>query len=201
MKTFWLKIAGFALVVVVAIVLIGNFTSRNSESSPQPPETPKAQPQAKQRTFYDQVEKDKKKFLAEPQSAKKSEQDKQQQQQKPAEENWIPAETAKTTVLYFKPLDEIEKTEAERLLNVAVPGRSIGRLPVTGFKLMVDACRQIISKWPDSWYAYRAKRMLADMPERFRPRYKITAQELDVSKFAKQRPGTEPFTVEDYPSK
>lgn len=196
MKTFWLKIAGFALVVVAAIVLIGNFTSRNSESS-QPSETPKAE----QKTFYDKVEEDKEKFLAEPKSVKEPEPDRQQQQQKPAEENRISAETAKPTVLYFKPLDEIEKTEAERLLSVAVPGRSIGRLPVTGFKLMVDACRRIISKWPDSWYAYRAKQMLADMPERFRPRYKITAQELDVSKFAEKRPGTEPFTVEDYPSK
>jgi hypothetical protein len=196
MKTFWLKIAGFALVVVVAIVLIGNFTSRNSEP-PQPSETP----QTKQRTFYDKVEEDKEKFLAEPQSVKESEPDKRQQQQKPTEENRIPAETAKPTVLYFKPLDEIEKVEAEKLLNEgAVPGRSIGRLPWTGYKLMVDACRRIISKWPESWYAYRAKQILADMPERFRPRYKITAQELDVSKFAEKRPGTEPFTVEDYPS-
>ncbi len=196
MKTFWLKIAGFALVVVVAVVLIGNFTSRNSE----PPQTSET-PQAKQRTFYDKVEEDKEKFLAKPQPAKETEPDQRQQQQKPAEENRIPAETAKPTVLYFKPLSETEKIEAERLLNVAVPGRSIGRLPYTGFRLMVDACRQIISKWPDSWYAYRAKQMLADMPERFRPRYKITAQELDVSKFAEKRPGTEPFTVEDYPSK
>jgi hypothetical protein len=41
--------------------------------------------------------------------------------------------------------------------------------------------------------------MLIDMPTRFRERYKITQEELDVSEFAKQRPGTELFngTVEE----
>ena len=98
---------------------------------------------------------------------------------------------------YFKVLDEIEQIEAERLLNVAAPGRSIGRLPGTGFKLMIDSCRQIIRRWPDSSYAYQAKRMLADMPERFRARYDITAEEMDVSIYLKQRPGTKPFTFKD----
>ena len=54
--------------------------------------------------------------------------------------------------------------EAERLLNMAVPGRSIGRLPMTGFKLMVDSCRTIISRWPDSRFANNAKLLLADLP-------------------------------------
>jgi hypothetical protein len=62
---------------------------------------------------------------------------------------------------------------------------------------MVQTCRQIISKWPDSWYAYRAKQMLIDMPERFRGRYNITQEELDISAFTKQRPGTEPYKVEE----
>jgi hypothetical protein len=93
-------------------------------------------------------------------------------------------------------LSEIDKIEAERFLNVAVPGRSIGRLPVTGFRLMVDNCRRIIERWPDSWYAYRAKQMLADMPPRFRPRYHITEEELDLSRFAEPRAGTKPLVVE-----
>jgi outer membrane protein assembly factor BamD (BamD/ComL family) len=62
---------------------------------------------------------------------------------------------------------------------------------------MVQTCRQIIEKWPDSWYAYNAQKMLIDMPERFRERYKITQEELDISKFEKQRPGTEPFSGTD----
>ena len=82
---------------------------------------------------------------------------------------------------------------------MAVPGRSIGRLPTTGFKLMVDNCRTIIRRWPDSFYAYSAKKMLADLPERYQMRYKITEEEKDLSMFAEQRPGTRPFTIKEDP--
>ena len=91
----------------------------------------------------------------------------------------------------------ISLEEAERLLNVAVPGRSIGRLPMTGFKLMVDNCRTIIRRWPQSSFAYRAKLMLADLPERYQTRYQVTDKEKDVSMFAEQRPGTQPFTIKE----
>jgi len=53
MDTFWLKIVGFALLVVGVIVLIGFLASGTKEP---------------EKTFYDQVEEDKQKFLAEPQS-------------------------------------------------------------------------------------------------------------------------------------
>jgi len=212
MNTFWLKIAALAIVVVVVIVLIGVFSS--SERS-----RPAAEPQTKEKTFYDQAKKDKEKFLAEPRSLEELAEEpaeepvKEQVKEQVQEQNQLaaaqtPAEPvqppvakppAEPTQLYFRPLSEIDKIEAERLLNVAVPGRSIGRMPMTGFKLMVDCCRQIISKWPDSWYAYRAKQLLIDLPERFRERYKITKEELDVSEFAKPRPGTEPFTGEESP--
>ncbi len=92
----------------------------------------------------------------------------------------------------------MDKIEAERFLSPAVTGRSLGRLR-TGFKLMMDACRQVIEKWPDSWYAYRAKQMIIDMPERYRERYKVTEEELDLSMFYKQRPGTKPYTEEELP--
>jgi hypothetical protein len=197
MNTFWLKIAALAVVVVVVIVLIGVFYP---SEKPQPLSKPTvAEPVNKPvKTFSEQVEKDREKFLAEPQPVKEQvrEQNQPADNQTSAEPVRLPVKPAQ---LYFRPLSEIDNIEAERLLNVAVPGRSIGRLPMTGFKLMVDTCRQIISKWPDSWYAYRAKQMLIDMPERFRERYKITKEELDISKFTKQRPGTEPFngTVEE----
>lgn len=193
MNTFWLKIAGLAVVVVVVIVLIGVFSSPEGS---QPATESADEPGSGQRTFYDQVEEDKKEFLAEPQAAREQViQQKQPAENKTAAKPIQPPE--EPTQLYFAPLSETERIEAERLLNVAVPGRSIGRLPWTGYKLMVDNCRRIISKWPDSWYAYRAKQLLADMPERFRPRYKITQEELDVSEFTKPRPGTKPFSVKD----
>jgi hypothetical protein len=202
MNTFWLKIAALAVVVVAAIVLIGVF-SRPEKPGPLP--EPTAEPVNKPaNTFAEQVEKDRERFLPPPVASPRGEV--QEQNQPPAVQTPPPPprprvakQPAKPTQLYFRPLSETDRIEAERLLNVAVPGRSIGRLPWTGFKLMVDCCRQIISKWPDSWYAYRAKQMLIDMPERFRARYKITKEELDISEFTKQRPGTKPFngTVEE----
>jgi hypothetical protein len=199
MNTFWLKIAALVVVVVVVIVLIGVFSS---SEKPQPlPEPTAAEPVKKPaKTFAEQVEKDKEKFLAEPQpltepTEKLAQKQVKEQNQPPTGQTPVAKPSAQPTLLYFRPLSEIDKIEAERLLNVAVPGRSIGRLPIaTDYQLMVVPCRQIISKWPDSWYAYRAKQLLRDMPARLRERYKITPEELDISEFYKQRPGTEPFT-------
>ncbi|MBN1393135.1 MAG: hypothetical protein JW947_10080 [Sedimentisphaerales bacterium] len=191
MNTFWLKVATLVVVVAAAVVLIGIFTS--SEKSPP-------QPKPREKTFQDMVERDKEEFLKKPKTA--AEQTEKSPPSTPAVQQ--PAVAKQTppepTKLYFKPLSEMEKIEAERLLNAAVPGRSIGRLPMasgTGFKLMVDSCRQIIRRWPDSWYAYNAQRMLIDMPERFRDNYKITPEELDISRFTKQRPGTKLYTGAD----
>lgn len=203
MDTFWLKIVGFALLVVGVIVFIGFLTS-GANKEPE-------------KNFYDQVEEDREKFLAEPQPLKEQEPSQETTQQETAhipeqpqvaESNEVavaepvpPApkqvEQAKPTVLYFKPLSEIDQVEAERLLNVAVPGRSIGRLPMTGYSLMVPNCRQIIQRWPDSQYAYQSKRLLADLPRRYQTRYNVTKEEIDISMFYKQRPGTQPFTMEE----
>jgi hypothetical protein len=193
MNTFWLKIAALAIAVVAGIIVIGSFTG--GDSATKEPET----------TFYDKVEEDKQRFLTEPQAL-------QAQEPEPVAEHGPatddrqavvpvppvprPVEPPKPTILYFKDLSEMDKIEADRLLNAAVPARSLGRLQI-GFNLMMQNCRQILRRWPDSWYAYRAKQMIVDMPERFRERYKVTEDELDLSTFAEPRPGTRPLTVEE----
>ena len=198
MNTFWLKMAGLGAVIVGLIILVNVFW--------QPEEKPEQPP----KTFYDQAKEDRQRFLAEPEAVDSREEkpvsettpqvSKQSQaaQNKTVAERVQPAkEPPEPVELYFKELSEIDEIEAERLLNVAVPGRSIGRLPMTGFKLMVDTCRQIIQRWPDSWYAYRAKQLLADMPPRFQKRYRVTEEEVSLSRFAKPRPGTKPFIIKD----
>jgi hypothetical protein len=192
MNTFWLKIMGLAVLAVAVIILIGVFTS-GTDSQPQEPEKPK-------KTFYDQAEEDKQRFLTAPQALdtkSKLSSTENQTTATSAPPVIAPPKPAQPLVLYFKDLGEIEKIEAERLLSVAVPGRSIGRLPMTGSKLMVDSCRTIISRWPESWYAFRAKQMLADLPERYQKRYNVTEKEKDISMFAIQRPGTKPFTIKE----
>ncbi len=198
MNTFWLKTAGLVIVIVGLIILVNIFWQ------------PEEKPEQPQKTFYDKAEEDKQRFLTEPEAVDSREEEpvseiipqvsKQSQvaQNKTVTEGVQPAkEPPEPVELYFKELSEVEEIEAERLLNVAVPGRSIGRLPMTGFNLMVDTCRQIIQRWPDSWYAYRAKQLLADMPPRFQKRYGVTEEEVDLSRFAEPRPGTKPFIIKE----
>jgi hypothetical protein len=199
MNTFWLKIAAATVLVVAGIVAV-TVVVPSGPKKPKPPKPP-------EKTFYDQADEDKAKFLAKPVPLENHQQTPAPTRQEPAENKSqavTPVEPAvaapkpaQPTVIYCKPLSEIDDIQAERLLNVAVPDRSIGRLPMTGFKLMVDCCRQILEKWPDSWYAYRAHQLLADMPVRFRERYHITKEELDMSRFYVPRPGTKPFTVKE----
>ena len=112
MNTFWLKIAGFAVVIFVLIILISKFTGSKSEPKPEP------------KTFQDVAEQDKREFLTEP----KSEESAEQKPQLQPTEKQVPADmdTAKQITIYCSELSDIDKIEAERLLNVAVPGRSIG---------------------------------------------------------------------------
>lgn len=191
MNTFWLKIAGAAIGIVLIFVLVSMFTSDGTQEPEQP-----------QRTFEQQVEADREKFSNLPQPLNTQEQNQTSvnvpetttTEPVPVPE---PPKPAEPITLYFKPLSKIEEVEAERLYNVAVPGRSIGRLPMTRFKLMVDSCRQIIRRWPDSRYAYNAKKLLADMPERYYESYKVTPEEIDVSIYSKPREGTKPYTIKE----
>jgi hypothetical protein len=191
MNTFWLKIAGLVIAVLGVIILINVISSPKSEP----------QPIQEEQGFSQQAATDRKKFLTRPAPVDTNTQSVQTTQQtdpnKPVKTIIQIPKPPEPVTLYFVELSEIDQIEAERLLNVAVPGRSIGRLPMTGFKLMVDNCRMTISRWPESWYAYRAKQMLADMPQRFWPRYKVTKEEVDVSMYTQPRPGTKPFTFEE----
>lgn len=199
MDTFWLKIAGAAVGVVVIIIVASSFLS-NEVNEALEPET----------GFSDQVEKDRR-FLDKPEVVEAP------VEQQPAVDAVAPPQDPARTrpvqvvsaeemaaieaaeqaakripdVLYFKPLDEIEAFEAEKLLNAAVPGRSVGRLQVGYKQLMVDPCRQIIQRWPDSFYAFQAKRLLADLPENQQRKYRVTEEEKDLTRFFKPRDGTQ----------
>ncbi len=202
-----LKKAGLALSVILVLfaVLFTLGCSKKPKESEQPEATEQVQKPAT--TFSDQAARDKEKLLTLPQPA----------ETQPQPQPTAPATTTTTTTtttpavqpapaevkpavsktFYFKELDEIDQVEAERLLNVAVPGRSIGRLPMTSYSLMVSTCRQIIQKWPESVYAYRAKQMMAQLPDQSKQTYTITEQEIDVSMYAKPRTGTQPYTVKE----
>jgi len=153
MNTFWLKIIGLAVVVVGVIILISVFSS-STDSGPKEP----------QKTVYDQWEEDDKRLRAEPQYKEP------------------PATPAAPPKPEFKKLNEIEEIQAQRLFEAAMTERKMGRLPGVklGYKNMVDHCREIIRRWPDSEYAFNAKRLLADIPERYHKMYNITKEEIDL---------------------
>lgn len=210
MSSIWLKIAGVAVVAVVVIVVLGRFGG--DKPAPTPPE--------KDKTFYDMADRDKQ-FAEAPKPAEEATPEPtpqppaQEAQAAPAEQPPaeapaqpaqpeaaqapgadLPSSITKPTTLYFKPLDETEDVAAQQLLPWAATSRSIGRLPMMQYGPMVKACRDILQRWPESTYAFRAKQMLEEIYERHGAQYKITPQEMDISKFRKPRRGTQPVTVE-----
>lgn len=212
MDSIWVKIAGAAVAVVVVIVVLGRFTGNKPESGP--PE--------KEKTFYDSADRDKQFGKAPkpaepvPEPAQQPAAEAQAQPQTPAEPPAqqatepvqqpqptaqvpgviLPSSITKPVTLYFIPLDETEDVAAQQLLPWATTTRSIGRLPMLQYGPMVKACRDIMQRWPDSWYAFRAKQMLEDIYEVHGAQYKITPQEMDITRFLKARRGAEPSTVE-----
>jgi Na+-transporting methylmalonyl-CoA/oxaloacetate decarboxylase gamma subunit len=206
MNTIWMKIAGVAVVLVVILIVASRFMSDKPAT-----QTPSEEPE-KQRNFYDMADRDRQfqeepKPVEEPAAAEPQPAEQPAAQEAPAQEPApppaqaaslyiLPSSITQPTTLYFKPMSEIDDIEAQQILPYATAGRSIGRLPVMQYGLMVKACRQIEERWPDSWYAFRAKQLLEEIYERYAANYKITEQELDISRFMKRRQGTEPRTVE-----
>jgi len=170
MNTFWLKIAGIAVVVLVAIIVI-NVVS-NSEPEPRPP----------QKTFRDQIEEDDRRLRADPQF-KQPPQTTTPVQPGNQTRTVEPPKTGEPPKPKFRELSEIENIDAEQLFNNAIQFRKIGRLPGPRYRVMVDACRQIIQRYPGSEWAWKAKRMLGDIPEHYRSRYHITKEEIDLGNF------------------
>lgn len=117
----------------------------------------KSEPKAKPKTFYDVLKQDDKRLRAEPKPEQIVEPAKPQQDQIPLE----------------------EKVQAERLFEMALANRKMARLPGMTYKQMVDYCRQIIEKYPNSPQAPKARRMLGEVPERYWKRYNITEQEVN----------------------
>ena len=159
MNTFWLKIAGIAILVVVIIVAISSFTG---EDKPKPP----------RKTIYDQWEEDEEKLTAEPQF-------KEPPEPQPTALNRT-VEPEEPPRPQFEKLSMEEDVEAQRLWQWILNQRKMGRLPIMGYKQMVDTCREIIRRWPGSEYEFYAKRALADLPERYKERYNITEEETDL---------------------
>jgi hypothetical protein len=162
--------AVFAVIVVGLVVLVQKVS--NSMNKPKP----------KAKTFYDVIKKDDERLRAEPEPvATPQPEPKPEKVTEPAQPQAEQPKPVKPAPPQFKTLTEIEQVEAERLFEWALNCRKQGRLPGIGYKNMVDVCRDIISRFPQTNYDYKARRILADIPERYRSRYNITEEEINLS--------------------
>jgi len=205
MNSIWLKIAGLAAVAVLVIVVLGRF---QSDKPAAPSTSVESKETEKPKTFYDMAERDRQ-FAAVPQPAEPGAAEEPPATPEPAppaptpaqpvagNDIILPSSITKTTPLYFKPLGEEDEIAAEQLLPWVSTNRSIGRLPMMSYGPTVRTCRDILSRWPESKYAYVAKAVLEDISTSSRAAgFNITRQELDISRFFKQRPGTQKLDVE-----
>jgi type IV secretory pathway VirB10-like protein len=171
MNTFWLKIAGVAVLAVGVIVGITVFTSSEPEQARE------REPKPREKTVYDQWEEDEKKLSAEPQYNEPPVTTPSVQPDTKAVQQTTPVAPPKPE---FKKLNEIEEIRAQQLWEWVKNQRKMGRLPVMGYGPMVRTCRDIIQRWPESEYAFYAKRALADLPPRYHKMYNITKEEIDL---------------------
>jgi type IV secretory pathway VirB10-like protein len=215
MNTIWLKLAAVAVAIVIAIVVVSKFTSSDK---PAPAPQAKSEQSQKPATFYDKADRDKKfgeapklveQPTAQPAQEPAPQPEPQPAQQPPAQPPAQPAgrpagvvypsDLKGPTTLYFTKMSEEDDIQAQQILPYATAGRSMGRLPIMQYGLMMKACRQIEERWPDSWYAFRAKQMMEEITtysDRYEKQYSITPKELDISRFMKPRQGTEARQVE-----
>jgi hypothetical protein len=149
MDNFWVKVV-IAVIVIVALVLGIKYYKAHKTKQPAKPE----------RTVGDAWREDEQRLRAEPNIAPQAAAGEQPQ-------------------IQFKELTEEEQAGAEQLFEMAITSRKMARLPGMSFGQMVNYCRQIIEKYPGSEFDYKARRMLAEVPQNEWERYKITQQEID----------------------
>ncbi|MBN1124479.1 MAG: hypothetical protein JXA82_05685 [Sedimentisphaerales bacterium] len=77
-------------------------------------------------------------------------------------------------------IDDHTLADAAKKLEFAKAFVSIGRKRYMTSKQGVDACREIIQKWPNTKYAEEARQLLRLVPENERKRYNITNEELGL---------------------
>jgi hypothetical protein len=163
------RILGFVIaIVVVGLLMFG--LSRLGGIRPKP-----AKPQQaveKPKTFWDVVREDDKRLRAEVNQPVTLQSQPKEGQQKPPQQQEKPK---------YEELTAEQQVDAEKLFEMAITQRKMARLPGMTYKKMVDYCREIIEKYPNSSYADKARRMLAEVPQTQRRLYEITDKELGIS--------------------
>lgn len=172
MDSFWVKIAILGAVVIGLIVLVK--TVKLPESQPEP-----------EKTVADVLKQKEAGFREDPQPieqdpAEEVEQTVSDEVNQPLEAPVIEPPAAPQ----FAKLSEIEAIEAEQILEQAITFRKTAHISRgAGYKTTVELCRKLISKFPDSEYAFKAKRILNDIPDRFKELHHVTEEETELGNY------------------
>jgi len=184
MNSIWLKIAAAVVAVFIVIVVVDKFKS----GEPAGPSAPRAESSSdKPKTVYDQWQEDDDKYSVQSQTEDTQSAQPEPQPAQPTETATQPqtAQPAPQQQPTFEKLPFEQDLQAQKLFEHAKMEFKQSRLPMMTPARMVKDCREIIQRWPKSEYAFQAKRMLADLPQRYHTMYTITDQEKDVSSFYK----------------
>ena len=156
MRSFWVKIAVFAVIVVGLVVLV-KFLSGGIEQATdfeKPAELMKAQEARLQAELAEAERK-----------------------AKEAKQTAAPPKAPAATSDEEKVATNLQ---AQRLYQMAEVEFKIGRKPFMSFKRCVDYCRELIEKYPDSAEAAKARVLLSRIPQRHRKQFKITDEEMGL---------------------
>lgn len=192
MDTFWLKIAGAVVAVLVGGVLLFSFLSSKVKDAVDY-EQMERQVEAQEAKLQADLAEAERKALEAKAEKERAQQEKleqaqarqeQSQQSEPNQANIEP--TSPEPVTLPPQPDEmgqtIQNVEAARLYEWAETEFRIARKPLMSFKRCVDFCRQIIQRWPDSPEAAKARVLLRRVPERHRRLYNVTDEEMGLTK-------------------
>lgn len=83
----------------------------------------------------------------------------------------------------LRKLSEDDEIIASQLFEQAISMRKIAHVSRAGYKTTVETCREIIRRFPGTEWEIKAKRMMADIPERYHELYHITAEEIDTGNY------------------
>jgi hypothetical protein len=208
MNTLWLKIASGVIGILILIVLVSMFMP-GGDNETEPPTTNRTpdKEDSTNKSYRDQVREDKDYLSVNDEDVPDNPEDYTPPAEEPPhtgntdsptpqEAPPLPVTPQPTEVtIYVKVLSDSEKLEAEKQLNYAIDMFGVGRLPTTSFKQAIDPARRILDRWPDSIYAFKAKLLLAKVPERYQQRFRVTSAEMDTSMFLTSKAGTVPVTV------
>ncbi len=164
------------MVLALGVIVVVSMITSGPDSQP----SQQQEPEQRQKTVYDTWEEDDKRLMAEPQLKEPSAPNAPVQQAPTAQAPSQQSMPQPPAMPQFKELSEDEDFEAQKLWMWVENQRKMGRLPVVSYKQMVDTSRQIIQRWPESKYAFFAKRALADLPDRYKKMYNITKEETDL---------------------